>query len=134
VRKIYLFVFIAFILAGCTEQEQTRPDSFEPQVVAVKGHEVPLDSLTPPVVIKVDESKLKKNVAGKPRVVPTGLNIHPAIVDKAVVVDKALLTTITPGTDSFPLPLTVASIDSPFVAGIPITVIAKDSYIREQNL
>ena len=39
----------------------------------------------------------------------------------------------TPGQDGFSLPKTVPAIDSPFIAGIPEVVIAKDPYTKEQN-
>lgn len=92
-----------------------------------------MDSLVPPVVINVDESKLKKAVAGKPKIVPIGLNTSPAIVGKPIAVNHKLLTTIIPGTDTVPLPRTLTAIDSPFVAGMPVTVIAKDAYFKDQN-
>jgi ligand-binding sensor domain-containing protein len=133
VRNIYLLIVAALFLAGCTEQEQVRTNSSAPVVINTTGYQVPADSLAPPVVISVDESKLKKVTAGKPVVVPTGLNISPAIVGKSVEVNHNLLTVITPGTDTFPLPRSVVAIDSPFVAGIPVPVIAKDAYIKEQN-
>ncbi len=132
-NNIYILFCVALLLSGCTGQEHAHKGIPAPQVVIAAGYVVPEGSLAPPVVIAVDESKLKKVPAGKPIVVPTGMNVEPAIVGKAVAVNHKLLTIITPGTGNFPLPRTVAAIDSPFIAGVPVPVIAKDAYIKEQN-
>lgn len=121
------------MLVGCTNQQEPRSNASFPKVLFTSGYRVPIDSLIPPVVVKVDESKLKKTTVGKPTVVPTGLNTFPAIVGNAVLVNHNLLAIITPGTDTFPQPRVVPAIDSSFVAGIPLTVMAKDAYIKEQN-
>ncbi len=132
-RNIYLFVVATLFAAGCSEQEQSRPPVAEASSDAAVMYVVPMDSMAPPVVVEVDESNLKKVAAGKPTIVPTALNLHPAMEGRRVAVDMSQLTTITLGTEAFPLPESVAAIDSVVVAGSPITVVAKDAYVKDRN-
>ncbi|MEY4110798.1 MAG: hypothetical protein RLZZ46_1153 [Bacteroidota bacterium] len=130
----YLFLVLFLILFSCTRQKQEGyTNTQQPKVVEAKGYVVPKDSMAEPKVVLVDESKLKKIPVGKPKVVPTNTNVHPAGKGKVVLVDEAKLRIITPGTDTFSLPKTVPAIDSPFVTGIPEVNIAKDPYIKDQN-
>jgi hypothetical protein len=95
VRNIYLFVVAALFMAGCAEQEQSRPPVPETYKDAAAVYVVPMDSMAPPEVVEVDLQRLKKVTAGRPTVVPTGLNVHPALAGKSVALDLSLLPTIT---------------------------------------
>ena len=128
----YILFFILLVVAACNKQQkQNNQNSFAPKVVEAKGYLVPKDSMAEPKVVLVDESKLKKIPVGKPRVVPTNTNVHPAGKPKVVMAGKPRV--IVPGTDTFLLPKTVPAIDSPIVAGVPETVIAKDMANKDQN-
>ncbi|PKP44835.1 MAG: hypothetical protein CVT95_10545, partial [Bacteroidetes bacterium HGW-Bacteroidetes-12] len=125
-----VFLISGIFLFSCSQkQEQERPNTFAPKVVETKGYLVPKDSVTEPKIILADKPAIVK--AGNPKVVPTNTNIHLAGKPKIVLDGKARV--ITPGQDTFLLPKTVPVIDSPFVAGIPEVVIAKDAYVKDQN-
>jgi ligand-binding sensor domain-containing protein/serine phosphatase RsbU (regulator of sigma subunit) len=128
-----MFVVAGLFMAGCAEQEQSRPPVPETYKDAAAVYAVPMDSMTPPEVVEVDLQRLKKVTAGRPTVVPTGLNVHLALAGKSVTLDLSLLTTITLGTDTFAQPEVVAAIDSVVVAGSPITIVAKDAYVKDRN-
>jgi ligand-binding sensor domain-containing protein/class 3 adenylate cyclase len=131
--RLALLLFV-FILVACSRfNEDSSLIAHLPKVVEAKGYVVPKDSMAEPQVVLVDESKLTKVPVGKPKVVPTNINVHPAGVGKVIVLDETKLRKIVPGTDTFALPKTVPAIDSPFVAGISEVVVAKDPYIRDQN-
>jgi hypothetical protein len=79
------FCLLAFILFSCnSRKEQKSINSSAPKAIEAKGYLVPKDSMATPKVILVDESKLKKVPAGKPRVVTTNTNVHPAGKPKVV--------------------------------------------------
>jgi ligand-binding sensor domain-containing protein/signal transduction histidine kinase len=126
-----LFIIGLFFFSCTQHKDQERPNTFAPKVVASIGYVVPKDSMAAPKVILVDESKLKKIPVGTPKVVLTNTNIHPAGKPKIVIAGTPRVC--TPGQDTFLLAKTVPAIDSPFVAGIPEVVIAKDAYTRDQN-
>jgi len=126
-----LFITGLFIFSCTQHKEQERPNTFAPKVFAAKGYVVPKDSVAKPTVILLDESKLKKIPVGNPKVVLTNTNIHLAGKPKIILAGTPRIC--TPGQDTFLLPKTVPAIDSPFVAGIPEVVIAKDAYTRDQN-
>ncbi len=69
--------------------------------------------------------------AGKPKVVPTNTNVHPAGTPRVVI--AGVPRVCTPGKDSFSVPRSVPAIDSPFMAGIPEVVIAKEPYTKDRN-
>ncbi len=125
-------VLFALLISSCNiRDENTTPRSFGPKVVEAHGYVVPADSMAVPKVFPVDESKLIKVPAGKPKVVPTNTNVHLAGTPKVVIAGTPRLC--TPGQDTFLLPKTVPAIDSPFVAGIPEVVVAKDPAVKDQN-
>ena len=133
-KQFSLLFLILIIVAACNKQQkQNNQNGFAPKVVEAKGYVVPKDSMAEPKVVLVDESKLKKVPVGKPKIVPTNTNVHPARQGKVVIVDETKLRIITPGTDTFSLPKIVPAIDSPFVAGIPEVTLAKDPHINDNN-
>jgi len=124
-RKVLILLFIPLLFFSChRQQEQAQQNSFAPKVVEAHGYIIPKDSMPPPTVVMVDEKKLKKIPAGKPTVVPTNTNVHPAAKPKVAI--AGMPDTCTPGQEGFVLPRVVPAIDSPFGAGVPEVVIARD--------
>ncbi|MBE7443708.1 MAG: hypothetical protein HS119_14775, partial [Flavobacteriales bacterium] len=138
-KNLYPILVMLFLAACNRQQEQPPKNTFAPKSTEAKGYVVPKDSVSEPVVIPVDESKLTKIPVGKPTVVPTNTNIHIAI--NTNIHQAGTPSVCTPGqvytehgrSDTFALPKTVPAIDSPFVAGIPEITLAKDAYIKDQN-
>ena len=131
-KKKSILFFVAFIVFSCKDQQKQKLlNSFAPKVVEAKGYVVPKDSVAEPKIIPVDESKLTKVRVGKPVIIPTNTNIH--IVGKPKIVLAGTPKVCTPGQGSFLLPTMVPAIDSPFTAGVPEVVTAKDAYIKDQN-
>ena len=129
---ISLCLLIILVVFSCKQkQEQTPQNTFAPKIIEAHGYVVPKDSMAEPKVILVDESKLKKIKVGKPKVIPTNTNIH--IVGKSKIVIAGKPKIVIPGKDTLLMPKVVSAIDSPFVAGIPEVVIAKDAYIKDKN-
>ncbi len=130
-KTILLLISILFLfLTGCNRhQEQKTTNSFSPRIVESKGYVVPKDSMAEPKVVMAGKPKIIR--AGKPQVVLTNTNVFPAGIPKVVLAGKPEI--FTPGLDSFLLPKTVPAIDSPYVAGIPEMVLAKDAYIKDNN-
>ena len=126
---LLISVLFLFLLACNRPQKQVNTNSFSPRVVEVKGYVVPKDSMAEPKVVPVGKPTVIK--AGKPEVVLTNTNVVPAGAPKVVLAGKPEI--FTPGLDSFLLPKTVPAIDSPYVAGIPEMVLAKDAYIKDNN-
>ena len=109
--------------------EQSILDQNAPKVVEAHGYVVPKDSMAEPKVVPAGKPKVVR--AGKPKVVLTNTNVHPAGIPR--VVKAGVPRVCTPGQDGFSLPKTVPAIDSPFMAGIPEVVIAKEAYTKDQN-
>ncbi len=129
--RLHTFILLLALFYGCNDKNQQGERTLRLKVVEAKGYVVPKDSMAKPTVIFIDESKLKKNPCGKPKVIPTNTNIHIAI--NTNIRKAGILKVCTPGTDTFSLPKIVPAIDSPFVAGIPKIRIAKDAYTKDQN-
>jgi ligand-binding sensor domain-containing protein/class 3 adenylate cyclase len=131
-KKHFTLVFGLLIIISCTrDQDQKRLNTFAPKVVEAKGYVVPETRIVKPKVILVDKRKLKKIPVCKPQVILTNTNVHPVGIPK--IVNAGIPRVVIPGQDTFSLPQTVSAIDSPFVAGIPEVVIAKDAYTKDQN-
>ena len=130
-RISYIILIFSLLQNGC-ERSQKRAsilDQNAPKVVEARGYVVPRDSMAEPKVIPAEKPKVVR--AGKPKVVLTETNVHPAGIPR--VVTAGVPKVCTPGQDSFSLPKTVPAIDSPFMAGIPEVVIAKEAYSKDQN-
>ena len=120
---------LIFCLFSCHNKENTTPLSSAPELVKAHGYVVPKDSMAQPKVIPVGKPKIV--TAGKPKVVFIKNNVHPAGVPKIVIAGAPRIC--TPGQDSFSLPKIVPAIDSPFIAGIPEVVLAKEAIAKDQN-
>ncbi|HEX7904293.1 MAG TPA: two-component regulator propeller domain-containing protein [Chitinophagaceae bacterium] len=128
---LILFLLLLFIFSCTHHQEQKPPNVFAPKIVEAKGYVVPKDSIAEPKIIPVDESKLTKTPVGKPIVIPANTNIH--IAGKPKIVPAGIPKVCIPGQDSFLLPQSIPAIDSPFTAGMPEVVTAKDAGVKDQN-
>jgi hypothetical protein len=115
--KSTCFLALIFIFCACHDNKETAGSYKGPRVVEAKGYVVSKDSMELPVVIPVDENKLRKITAGKPTVVSINTNIHAAGAPK--VIPAGVPRVNTPGTGMFALPKTVPAIDRPFIAGNP---------------
>ncbi len=127
--RTILSIAALLIIFSCNSNQERRPSSFRPKVVKAQGYVVPKDSMAEPKVIPVGKPRVVR--AGKPKVVVTNTNVHPAGIPRVVIAGTPRVC--TPGQDSFSLPKRVPAIDSPFMAGIPEVVIAKEAYTKEQN-
>ncbi len=122
------------MLSACQrDRNETHVNYNQPKVVEAKGYVVPKDSMAEPKVIILDESKLKKIPVGKPKVVPTNTNVHPAGKGKVVMVDETKLRVIIPGTDTFSMPKIVPAFDSFVVAGVPEVLLPKGRVVKDHN-
>ena len=128
-KTLFISILILFAISCNQQSTQPLPKTFAPKVVEAKGYLVPKDSVQEPKAILAGKPEIVK--AGNPKVVPTNTNIVLAGKPKIILAGKPRV--ITPGQDTFLLPKTVPAIASPFVAGIPEVVIAKDAYVKDQN-
>ncbi len=129
-KKAYIiFLSVAFVLFGCDQKNKQYSNHHQIKVVEAKGYKVPADSMGKPKIILAGKPNVVK--VGTPEIVPTNSNMHPVGLPKMVVAGMPHMC--TPGQDTFNLPKTITAMDSPFVAGIPEVVMAKDAYIKDQN-
>ena len=125
-----VFLICGIFLCSCSQnKKQERPRTFAPKVIASTGYVVPKDSVSEPKIIPAGKPEIVK--AGIPKFVLTNTNIH--LIGKPKIILSGTARVCTPGQDTFLLPKTIPAIDSPFVAGIPEVVIAKDAYVKDQN-
>lgn len=120
VVPIFIIATLVVGFYSCSEKGTRVSDSNLPKIVEAKGYVVPKDSITEPLVISFDEAKLKKFPVGKPRIVPTNLNVHPVGEPNVVLVGKPRV--VTPGRDTFSLPNVVPAIDSSFIGKQPTPI------------
>ena len=67
--SLHIFILLLSLLVACTDRNQQDEQLHTLKVLAVKGYVVPKDSMGKPEIIFVDESKLKKNPCGNPKIV-----------------------------------------------------------------
>jgi len=135
--KIALFFGFLILLTALHFSCNDKKESIKSQDISiVDSAPIPVihintDSLT--IIIPGENSVPlpKKVLAGQPKIVSTNTNVHP--VSGLKQIPAGIPMVYTPGQDSLLLPKTVLAIDSPFIAGVPEIVIAKDPYIRDQN-
>ena len=131
-RLLIISAAIVLFFSACKNHKADSPSaSIGIKIVEAKGYVVPQDSISTPKVVPVDENKLKKIVAGKPKMVVANTNIHPA--GKPNVVAAGSPRICTPGIDGFTLPKTIPAKVEVVLAGIPEVVVAKDAHTRDQN-
>ena len=131
-NRFHFLIILLLLLSSCSQpQEQKKQHLIWPKIIEARGYVVPKNSVAPPAVILIGESKLSKVRVGKPVINPTNTNVH--VAGKPKIVLAGTPKVCTPGQGSFLLPKIVSAIDSPFVAGKPEVVAAKDAYIKDQN-
>jgi len=116
-RFLILLSLLCSLFFYCSEKGKNSDKPQGPKVVEARGYVVPKDSMATPRVFPVDETKLEKIPAGKPKMVPAGNNVIPA--GKPNVVPAGKPRVIILGTDTFTLPKMVRAIDKPFLAKQP---------------
>ena len=131
--KLLFNFFISSILLffSCQEKNKQQTNTHQIKVVEAKGYIVPQDSITEPIVIPLDESKLRKVLLGSPTVKPTNTNIHSVGIPRVVIPGTPRIC--VPGKDSFLLPKTLPVKGKKIPCGIPEIVIAKDFATKDQN-
>jgi len=126
----FILLFSLAIVMSCDQQKvQKRIKSSDPMVVKSKGYLVPKDQLSPPEVHPAGPPI--KVLFGNPKVVAADINIRPTGTPTKILAGTPKIC--TPGLDSFSLPQTFVAKDSPFLAGIPEQVLAKDPAVKDQN-
>ena len=127
-----ILLFNTLIICSCNRKpEQQSANVFTLKVEESKGFEVPSDSLIEPLVIPVDESKLRKVKGGLPNVVAANTNVHSAGNPNSVVAGAPKVC--TPGQGDYSMPKILTAMDSSYLAGVPAVVIAKDPSVKDQN-
>ena len=102
-KYLTLFITAVFILFACNNKKQkTEQRANGPRIVEAKGYLVPQDSISAPVIMPFDESKLKRTLAGKPKINTLPSNVHLAGKPKVTTAGQPRVS--TPGLDSFALP------------------------------
>src|SRR4030095_13357221 len=95
-----------------------------------KGYIVPQDKMAPPEIIPFKE--IKSKAVRKPKVIPFHSNVIPAGNPKRVV--AAAPKICVPGQNGFIRPEIISAIDSPFAAGPPEIIVAKEPQINNNSL
>jgi ligand-binding sensor domain-containing protein len=130
-RAPLTFIILLLFFSCSSKKKQSQP-SFTPKVVEAHGYVVPEDSIAEPtVIIPANAASTWPVEVVKPNVAVTNTNVFPAPIP-IVVMDEVAEVCI-PGQDGFSLPQTVPVVDSPFMAGIPKIVSARQPYAKEQN-
>ncbi len=88
---------------------------------------VPSDSMDAPLVIPIDENRLKKTLASQVQTQATDTQIHLPGTPQIVVAGKPFLSTIST------VPKAIPAQDSSFIAGIPQIITVKDIANKSQN-
>ncbi len=129
--KICLLTLTAIFLSACSrQQEQKSVKGIIIKRTKAAAYIVSKDSVTEPPVFIINENRLITILAQKSKIVPANTNIHPV---SGMIKIPAGPPLVISGQDNLLSPETVFAIDSPFMAGIPEVVMAKDAYIRDRN-
>jgi ligand-binding sensor domain-containing protein/signal transduction histidine kinase len=124
-KYLTLFITAVFILPACNHKEQqTEQSANGPRIVEARGFIVPQDSISAPVAIPFDESKLKRTLARKPKVNTVPSNVFLAGKPKMTAAGQPRVS--TPGLDSFALPKITPAVFHTVTAPSPQVVLAKD--------
>ncbi len=129
IEKIFFISLLFLQLFSCTKQQEKSSNTFAPKVIEAKGYVVPKDSMIVPTAVPIGNPTTVK--AGTPNIILTNTNVH--IAGEPIIVFTGKPQVRVPGTETFSLPKIITAVDSPFAAGIPEVVIAKDAYIKDQN-
>jgi ligand-binding sensor domain-containing protein/signal transduction histidine kinase len=127
---VLVFILVSLLLS-CRNSKQQEITSHPLMVVEAKGHSIPADSIMQAQIISVSESDFKISPVINLEAVVTNTNIHNAITNKTIRVGE--VTIVTPGKDSFLLPLVSAALDSQITIGPKEIVTAKDMAIKDPN-
>ncbi len=118
------------ILTSCNQKNNQPITSNQLKVVEAVGYQLPKDSLIPPDIIEVNNSKLKKSLV---RLLETNVADNTKITGQATLITPSSVQICEPGKDSFLIPKKTAVIDTTFIAGIAESTMAKDAANKDQN-
>ncbi|HRI20233.1 MAG TPA: two-component regulator propeller domain-containing protein [Panacibacter sp.] len=132
-KKRYIPILVLFIVLSCTQQQDKKQkDTHAPQLVEVtKGYVFPKDSTLPPKTKPELANNPEDIPAGKPIAVPVNVNVFPAKEPRTIIFEAPAV--YTPGQNSFLMPEIITAKDSPYAAGVPEVVVAKDATAKDQN-
>lgn len=124
-----LSIAALMVIFSCKPNYKKITLSSTPEIVEARGDVVLKDSLPEPKEIPAGKPTIIR--IGKPQVVPTNTNVHPT--GNPRIVKAGVPRKCTPGQDTFSFPKKVPAIESPFPAGIPEVMTAKEPYTKDQN-
>ncbi|HRE97355.1 MAG TPA: two-component regulator propeller domain-containing protein [Flavobacteriales bacterium] len=130
-RKFGFSLLCILYFVSCTTKSGQQSDSYSIKTVQSKGKILPNAQLKKQGRFDSDYLQPKIFNAEHPTVVSAESFIRSLAIKKSVPVKVP--QAITPGADTFKLPLRITITDSSFIAGIPESIIAKDAYIKDQN-
>jgi hypothetical protein len=129
-KTIFLYNLLVFLLLSCNKHEQQNAmQNTLPKVVEAKEFIVPCENLEQPT--KQIAIKSKFRLKDKPIITFTNLNENFAGKPKIVKAENPQIN--ISGSGSFNYPKTFRANPDSVLAGVPVIVIAKDAYIKEQN-
>ncbi|MEY4110882.1 MAG: hypothetical protein RLZZ46_1237 [Bacteroidota bacterium] len=130
--QCFAFILLLILFSSCSDNRQSVNDySQNSKPRQATGYVVPKDSMAEPVVVEVDESKLRRVPVGKPKMLSD--NNHVRLLGQPLIVKAGPPRIYTPGKDSFLLPLMVPATGIKIPAGTPEVVQVKDAYIKDRN-
>ena len=128
-RRIIIFYLYLISFSCNQQQDQAEHRAFAPKTVVAKGYVVPINNVPTPIVKVAGIPKVIP--AGKPLVVTTNSNVHPAGTPKILL--AGIPRIVIPGHGGYLLPKKVSASASHIVVGTPEVVIAQDATSKDQN-
>lgn len=128
--KVLMLYFLGCLVA-CNNSNPKLPSPREVTVVKANPYVVPADSLGAPLVVPVDEQKLKKTWVTQALKRPTDTQIHPPGTPLTSAASPALIRPL--GLAPFSPPVVVSIQDSSFLSGIPPITLVKEMANKSQN-
>ncbi|HOY48129.1 MAG TPA: two-component regulator propeller domain-containing protein [Flavobacteriales bacterium] len=116
-------ILLLVLFFSCSSETKKQPADYGPKVTDAIGKVIPAESIEPPKIIVLDESKLKHIPIGKPIAYPLANNVIP--VGKPTIVPLTLPIEFIPGKDSLEAPEITLVKDKPFVPKkrMPVTAL-----------
>ena len=130
-NNLFKTLFLVLFLSSCVGRQPARIEEAEtnPKTIITSGHVVPADSITLPRIVPA--GRPSQTPAGKPQIKFANTNVHN--LGKPRIVQALIPKPVTPGQDTFLVPVDMEIKGNHFLAGMPEVVSAKDSYIKDQN-
>lgn len=129
--KTSLCIGLLFLVFSCTSKKEEHQLNYTIKVVEAKPVSIHPDSIIEPNIIPLNENSVNKKAVVNSSIFPAYSNILSA--GSPTVISAGTPKIFISDQDTVSLPQVVNAVDSPFVAGIPQVVFAKDAYIKDQN-